>query len=134
MSSAVSAHGSLFKVGGTTVAEITSISDAMSADELDVSSHDSASKWREFIPGLKGKEFTLEGNFLPANATQNGTAGLISLLEAGTVTAMSLVLSDSASTTYTFNGFVREFSITAPVEDKLGFTSTIRVTGVPTIP
>jgi predicted secreted protein len=115
----------------TTVAEITSLNPSLSSDELDVSNHDAANAWREFIQGLKSGEISFEANYLPGNATHDTTTttGLLGLYDAGTVTGWSLLFPDSGATRWTFRGFVREFSVSGPVDDKLGFSCTLRITG-----
>ncbi len=74
---AVIASGTLLKVGDgaspevfTTVPEVTKLAGpAVKFDLLDVTSHDSAGFFREFIPGLAdGDNISGEINWVPANA------------------------------------------------------------------
>jgi predicted secreted protein len=142
MTTAIRSIGTLFQVettpgGGTyvTIAELTAINPALSSDELDVTNHDSASRYREFIQGLKSGEFSIEGNYLPGNSTHDTTTntGLLSNFDAGTVKNWKIIFPDSGSTTWTFAGIVREHSVSGPVDDKLSFTATVRVTAAMTL-
>jgi len=90
-SAGLHAWGTILKVGDgqtgteafTAVAEISSITSSLTADELDVTSHDSLDAWREFVRGLKSMELTLEGNYIPASPTQDMTVntGMLWLYE-----------------------------------------------------
>ena len=53
---------------GSAIAELTNITGpGIKLDLIDVTSHSSASKFREFVPGLADAgEFSLEGNFTDA--------------------------------------------------------------------
>ncbi len=139
MSDAVRAYGTLLQRGDgadpevfATIAELTDISGpSMEADELDVTSHDSPNGYREYIQGLKDAgEVTIEGNFLPANATQGN---LLSDYESGDVVNYQLVFPNSDSTTWGFAAFVTAFEPAAGVEDVLTFTATLKLTGQPTL-
>ena len=129
---AIAAHPTLFKIAGTTVAELTSITDTLTADELDTTSHDTSNKWRTFIAGLKGMEISIEGNYIPTNDTHDMTAtGLLGLFVSGNIAAMTITWPDS--TVFSFNGLVRDISHSAPVDGILAFTATVRITGAPTL-
>ena len=57
------ANASVFKLGSTTISEVTSISAPnLTADTIDVTTHGSTGRYREFIQGLRdGGEITIEG-------------------------------------------------------------------------
>jgi predicted secreted protein len=136
------AWGTILKVGNgqtgtetfTAVAEISSITSSLTADELDVTSHDSLDAWREFVRGLKSMEITLEGNYIPASATHDMTinTGMLWLFDEGTQRNYQLVFPDPDNTQFEFKAITVEVTHTADVEDKLAFTSRLRVTGEPT--
>jgi predicted secreted protein len=139
MSDAVRAYGTLLQIGDgevtetfATIAELTDISGpSLEADELDVTSHDSPSGYREFIQGLKDAgEVSIEGNFLPTNTTQND---VLSDYQSGVVRNFQLVFPDTATTTWEFSAIVTAFEPTAPVEDVLTFSATLKITGEPTL-
>jgi len=140
MSDAVRAYGTLLQRGDgelaevfTTIAELTDISGpTLDADELDVTSHSSVDGYREFIQGLKDAgEVTIEGNFIPANATQSATDGLLSDYDSGVVRNFQLVFPDTDTTTWGFSAIITAFEPSAPVEEVLTFTATLKVTGKP---
>jgi len=84
MTDCISAKGVAFQrstddgVTYQTLAEITDCNVDMSADELDMTSHDTPGPWRERGPGLLSMSITVDLNFVPGNAGHNGTAGVLS--------------------------------------------------------
>ena len=72
--SGLSAYGTIFTLGstGTTgiIGNLTNISGpGITADTIDVTSHDSTGGYRQFIAGLiDGGEISLEGNLVTAAA------------------------------------------------------------------
>lgn len=139
MSLAVKAQGTLLKIGDgeevetfSTIAEVTNISGpSLSADSIEVTSHDSEDGYREFIQGLKDAgEVTMDLNFVPTNATQ---ASLLSIYESGEVTNFQMVFPDTTNTTWGFAGFVTGFEVGMPTDTQLTASSTIKITGKPTL-
>jgi len=65
MSDSVHGHGAVLSIGGTTIGNIISITGPnQTRDSIDVSTMDSTSKWREFIPGmLDAGEVTFTCNY-----------------------------------------------------------------------
>ena len=114
----------------TPIASLTSISGVeLSADDVDVTAHDSADDYREFVQGLKdGGSVSIEGNFTHV-ASQ---IGLKTLFDSGDIVAMSIAFPDALAT-WTFNGYVNALSTDAPMEDKISFSASIKVTGKPTL-
>lgn len=114
----------------TEIASLTSIGGVdLSADDVDVTAHDSADDYREFVQGLKdGGTVSLEGNFTGV-ASQ---LALKTLFDGGDVVAMEIELAGGAGT-WSFNGYVNAFSTSAPFDDKLGFSAQVKVTGKPTL-
>ncbi len=117
---------------GTTVSpsagEITSISGpGISTGEIDITNHSSSDDFREFVAGLMdGGEFSIEGN-LTADIVTGIYADLISR------TSKSYTITFPNGLTWTFTGFPKSFETSAPVDGKLGFSATIRVSGKPTL-
>lgn len=128
---AQNAHGTFLNVTInstlTPIAEITNIDGIeISADDIDVTSHDSEG-WREFVQGLKDAgEVSIEGNF----NGDNSQAGLLALLKTGESVAMQIAFPEDVATWY-FNGYVKGLSTGAPMDDKIAFAATIKVTGQP---
>ena len=133
------AFGTKLKRGGTAgtaIAQVTNISGpGLSADTLDVTSHDSTNAWREFLGGLKdGGEVSLDLNFDPAGTThKNASGGLLYDFEAGTATTYALVFPDAASTVWSISAIVTGFEPAAPMDGKLAASVTLKVTGQPTL-
>jgi len=124
------------------IGDLTNISGpTMSAEEIDVSSHDSDGNFREFVGGfLDAGEISLEGNL-----TVDG--GVVDLNEAfadraerhfhvlfpATGTASS-GLDENQSGFYlrwVFNGTVTGVETAAPFDDKASFSASIRISGQP---
>lgn len=114
----------------TPIAELTTITGLqLESDDIDVTSHDSTDKYREYVQGLKDAgEVELEGNFI----NDSSQVALKTLFDAGTVVAMTISFPSSAGL-WSFNGYVKGFTTEAPYDDKLSFTGTIKVTGKPTL-
>jgi len=138
-STAVFAHGTLLKMHDgtstyTTVLEVTDISGPnLSIDAVEVTSHDSASKFREFIAGLRDAgEVSFSVNWQPAATTHGNTSGLLYVAKNGLTRLWQLIFSDSGTTTYEFYAFITDFSPSAPIDDKLSADITLKLTGLPT--
>jgi predicted secreted protein len=114
----------------TPISSLTGITGLeLSADDVDVSAHDSTDNFREYVQGMRdGGEVTLEGNYVSDNAQY----GLYSLFQAGTVVAMTIEFPDNLGS-WSFNGYVKGVSNDAPYDEKLAFSATIKVTGKPTL-
>jgi predicted secreted protein len=114
----------------TPIAELTTITGLqLEADDVDVSSHDSTNKYREYVQGLKDAgEVELEGNFM----NDSSQSGLKDLFDSGDVVAMTISFPSSAGL-WSFTGYVKGFTNDAPFDDKISFTATIKVTGQPTL-
>jgi len=112
----------------TPVASLTSISGPdQSADEIDLTAHDSANGFREFAQGLKDAgSVEIEGNF---TGVASQTA-LQSLFDSGVANAMEITYPSSLGK-YGFSGFLTAFSMDAPHDDKLSFSASIKITGKP---
>lgn len=124
--SAISGYGVAITFGGDAVGETMITGPENSRDQLDATTNDSASASREFIPGLKdGGEVTLEGNWVPADA---GQVALLASYNNGT-TAAVVITYPSTSGTCSFNGFVSNWAVSSPHDEKLTFSATIKVTG-----
>lgn len=136
MSNAVNAFGTLLKRNGTTVAEVNDITPpSLSRDDIEVTHHQSPSRWREFIKGLKDAgEFSMSINYIPSNSTHNASTGLLAdFANDTTIDTWTLVFPDTAATTWSFPGYVKGFSPSAPIDDKLSADVTMKVAGQPTL-
>lgn len=112
-----------------TVAEVSSAGVlSVSAETFDTTSHDSPEGYREHVGGLKdGGDLSVEVNFDPALH-----ASLMDLL--GVTRAMKIILPPGADDAeIDFDGIITEISGTAPVDDKLAATLTVKVSGPTTV-
>ena len=115
---------------GTAIAELTNITGpGIKLDLIDVTSHSSASRFREFVPGLADAgEFKLEGNF-----TDSADANiLLALLTNRSLTSgATIVFPNPEGSTWTFDCYVVGYEGSEPYDGKLAFTATLKVTGIP---
>ena len=135
---AVSAHGTLFKVGdgGTpenfaTVAEAKSISGpTFDSTVIDVTSQDSASHVKEKIQGLLDSgDVTFECNWIPSNATQSSTTGLMYLHQNRIQRNMRLVIPTSPTLTANFRGFVKSIQPGFDIDGAVIINVNVTITG-----
>jgi len=140
-SSAFWAYGSLLQAGDgavseafTSIAEITELTPPqMSRDEIEVSHYSSTSGYREFIAGWRdGGEVSAKANWLPTNATQDGTTGLLESFNDDVVHNWKIVLPGSVAT-ISFSGFLTAYEPDLPMEEQGSLSFTIKITGKPTI-
>lgn len=128
-------QGAILKVGITavsTVSEIISITPfEYSADEVEITTHGSASKYREFIQGLRDAgSITVEGYYNTASA-----ASVVSLFET-TYSAMTATIDFPTSpsvTRFTATVFVTAFSSDAPLDGVIGYSASFKITGKPSL-
>lgn len=140
--SAVSSFGSLLKVGDggspenfTTIAELLTMSGPkMSADEAEVTNFSSTGGWKERIPTLlDGGEITCTANWIPQDATQDYTAGILHRFVNKTKQNYKLVFNDAGATTWTFSGYVLKTDTNLPLDKQMQFGFTLKITGQPTL-
>lgn len=125
------AQGAVFKIGTTTVAEVTSISGPnFTADSLDVTTHGSADRYREFIQGLRdGGEVSIEGNYTTASS-----ALIVTQLNTSSAVTVTVDLPTTPSVTrFTASVISTGFSTEAPVDGVIPFTATFKVSGKPSL-
>lgn len=138
---ALAAYGVLLKIGNgatsetfTTIAEVRDIEGPeLELEAKEVTSHDSGG-WREYIGTLlTGGEVSFELNFIPTNATQSYSSGLIEDMVNRTKRNFQIIFSDTGATTWAFSALVTGFKPSAAVEDELLAEVTLQVTGQPTL-
>lgn len=133
------AFGTLLKMGiatnatnaTTIVGELNTINGpAMDQGTVELTHMESPSRTREFVPGLVDTgEVTFEGNFVYADP---GQAGLLGVLGSGVNRGYSITFPFATAVTCSFTGILTHFEVGAPVDDKLGFSGSIKITGLPT--
>jgi predicted secreted protein len=141
-SGAIPAFGTFLKIGDgggpetfTTVAEVKSITGPQLAAKIDdVTNHSTGTPWREKLATLlDGGTISFDMNFIPTNATQSHTSGLLRDFENRTKRNFKLVLPDGGATTWAITAYVQDFKILAPVDGVLNAQMTLAVTGQPTL-
>jgi len=125
------ANGTIFKLGSTTISEITSVSGPnFSADSIDVTTHGSTDKYREFIQGLRdGGEITIEGMI----TTSSSNTIVTQLNTSATVTATIDLPTSPSVSRFTASVICTGFSTEAPVDGVIPFTANFKVSGKPTL-
>jgi len=125
--------GTTFSWNSQTVALLKNIGGVeLSVDMVDVTTHQSTSGFKEFLPGLADAgEVPIEGLFDYAD-----TAGQQAMVtDAAAKTSRTVVITFPAATgaTWTFTGYISKIKIAdAPHDGSIPFTASIKVTGVPT--
>lgn len=133
--SGVNAFGTALKRGDgevtevfTTIANVTSIQGpGIERETLDVTAHDSADGWREFLGGVvDGGEIEIELNYDPAKHD-----ALVSDFGDSEPRNYKLVFPNGAE--WAVSLIMSEFEQEAPFDDKLSATITYKVSGKPTL-
>lgn len=137
MSLAKNATGTLFKTGSgasatgyTTIPECHRITGPdVRTDLNDVTSHDSAGGFREFLPGLHdGDQVVAELHWVPSNTVHQA---LRDEGYASTLKHMQLIFPDASENQVDFTGYIVGFPPQANVGEPLRNTVTVKVTGLP---
>ena len=137
--------GSVLKwdaAGGSSYTAIGQVQDisgpSISRGTVDVSDHDSASGYREYLPGLAdGGDLTFTIGWDPATTPHKQAAsGLIGNFELDgcTMTTWEYTLNLCAGTgtaIWTFTGFLTAFAPSAPVEGQNTAAVTVKISGKP---
>jgi len=133
MTEAIAALGTTLQWNAQPLAELTSIGGpGISIDTHDVTHYGSADAFKEFIATFAdGGEVTLEGNFIPGDTA--GQVAFITDAHARTQREVIITLPSDAATTWTLNGIVTSLAFTEPMEEQLGFSATLKITGVPAL-
>jgi len=127
MGKGIAALGTKLFKGTTPIAELTNISGPrLSVDQLEITTHDSEGGYREYVPTLRvGGEVSIEGNFFPVD---EGQFALYEAFNDGTSDTYTIQLPKNLGS-WTFDANVSAFEMGAPVEGKLTFSATLRITG-----
>ena len=112
----------------TSVAEVMGdISINQSMDEVEVTSHSSPDRSREYLPTLGNRDASFSVNFLPNDAGQQALADGIFAL--GAVRTWRIIYPVTPPAIDQFSAFLTSFNITAPLADKMTAEIGMRVTG-----
>lgn len=112
---------------------------AFAVDTIDVTAHDSPGSYEETIATIiRTGEISLDLNYNPnapthRGITSGGIQGLLAALAARAAKNFQLIFPTSPTVTWSLSGVVTGFEPSAPYDDKLAASVTIKVTGQPTL-
>jgi predicted secreted protein len=124
------AFGVAITLDSATIGEVTNLNGIeLTADTIEMTSHDSTSRYREYIQGLRdGGEFSIEGNHVPADA---GQAKILEVFGEDDPVTATIIFADASD--WSASVIVTAYKpADSPIDDKLAFSTTFKVTGVPT--
>ena len=133
MSSAVSGKKTFLIWNYSKVLEVSNISGpSQKRDTIDLTSHDSADGYREFIAGLADAgEISLEGNMVLSDAL--GQIAFHTDIQAGTARAGYIVLPAATGGAIRFTGIGIGFEPSFPDDSQIAVSGSLKVTGKPTL-
>ncbi len=130
---AKAAYGVTFKWNAVIIAELTNIGGVeISVDMLDVTTHSSATRFKEFIAGLADAgEIAIEGFFKYTDST--GQLAMVTDAAAGTEREAIITFPGSIAT-WTFDALISKVKIgDTPVDGQIPFSASVKVTGSPVL-
>jgi len=115
------------------VLEILNISGpSQSRDVVDVTSHDSASGFREFVAGvISGGEISLEGNLIVGDTL--GQIAFHTDVQGGTKRSCFIVMPMAVGAALSFEALAKGFESAFPFDSKIDLSGSLQVTGKPTL-
>lgn len=134
---AVTGVGTVLAVGDaaspevfTAVTEVSNIGGPeLAAEQVEVTSLDSAGGFKEFITGLKdGGSVSLESNWIKSDAMQ---VQMRDDVQAGTKRNYKITWSDSPPTVVDFNASVEQFSMNTEPDSPITASLTLKISGQP---
>lgn len=123
------AYGATLTLATSAIGEITNIGGIeLTADTVEMTNHDSEDRYREFLQGLRdGGSFTVEGNHVGDDV---GQVAIMTQFHEDAPAAAVFTMADGAS--WTADVIVTAYKPgDAPVDDKIAFSATFKVTGKP---
>jgi hypothetical protein len=124
--------GATLKIGTFTVSDMINISGpGISADTHDTTTHDTTNNYRTFIKGLVDSgEMTVDAYF---DYDKNGYTSS-ELIATTTLQSVTLIMPTSPSRTiFTCNGHVTGMESATPIDNLIGNSITIKISGKPNI-
>lgn len=124
--------GATLKIGTFTVSDMVSIGGpGFSADMLDSTTHDNADNFRTFIKGLiDAGELGVDAYY---DYDKNGYTVSV-LLATTTLQSVTLTIPTTPSkTVFTCNGHVAGYEPNTPIDDLIGMSITIKISGKPAL-
>lgn len=104
-------------------------------EELDGTAHDSPGGFRQTIASFRDPgELSFEGYYDPQDSTHDTATGVSGVWANAVERAWKLVMTDAGASEISFSGFVRNFQVQTPFDGLLGYSSAVRLAGLPTFP
>lgn len=131
MSAGVFGNGSTFKLGSNTISELTSIGlPGMSADDIDITTHNDSDRVRQFIKGLIDPgEIAIEGNM-----DYTEYANLYASMTTTSVESITITLPTSPSVTkFEANGYLKSLEGSSPHDEKIDMSGSVKISGKPVL-
>ncbi len=126
--------GTKFEIDSKVVASLNSIGAVeKSADSTEVTTLDNEDGYKEYLGGMKdGGEVAIEG-YMDGSDTSNQDT-MEEAFEDQAVHAFKIIFPEAIGKTWTINGVVTKFGAGgAAVGDALKFTSTVKISGKPSL-
>lgn len=119
----------------TPVAGVTNISGpGLSLDTIDVTAHDSPGAFEEAIATIiRQGEVTVDVNYDPNDPTLDASTGVLATLVSRAVVGWRLIWPVAGAPVWEFDALCTGFEPTAPYDDKLAASVTLKVTGQPSL-
>jgi len=120
-------QGATITIDSVAVGQILSIDGPTMERTMVDTTNLGTSTLRTFIPGFgDGGELTIEAQFDNDDA---GQQDVLESFEAGSATAEAIVITTSDSDTFSFNAYVRSFSISQNMDEVNRVTMVLKVSG-----
>lgn len=132
MAKKYAAFGTQLVLDGTPISSVRSIGGpGLSADTIDVTTHDSVDAWEEVVVSLlRSGEVSLELIYDPADADH---IALLSTMVGRGYEPFALWFPDDSQTAWEFDAFVTGFEPSGAVDAELMANVTLKITGVPVL-
>jgi len=128
----LSAYGSMLLMDGDPIAQVTGLSGPnLSADTVDVTTHDQAEAWEEHVPTIL-RSGTVTFNIVYDPALADHIAVLAQMVDKD-FASFELRFPNPTHIQFVFNAFVTGFTPSAPVDGALTAALTLKITGEPTL-
>jgi hypothetical protein len=134
LTSAIASFGVTLKRAGNVIAELTKIGNpALKLDTQEVTTHQSADSYREYIGTLlDGGEVSIEGNFIASDS--NGQMGLVADMNAKTLQAFVITFPTAITATWTFSALVTAFDLgDMAIDGTVSFSASLKISGKPVL-
>ena len=131
MSDGTFGNGSTFVIGSATVSELTGIGlPGLSADDIDITTHNDSDRVRQFIKGLIDPgEISLEGNMLYTDY-----ATLYAEMMTTSLASITITLPTSPSVTkFEGNGYLKSLEGNSPHDEKIEMSGAVKLSGKPVL-